>query len=529
MKNKICILMISFLIISLGLFSTCGDSEETVVKAITCTVTFNPNGGTFVGGARILTIVVGRDAPMGGQYPTPDKEDYDFCGWFDAGNMRYRPDTPVNADITLTARWLTPDPANYWTVTFETGAGVSVGSIQVVRGEPMGYKYPLTWRFGYNFDGWFNGATQYGITTPINGNITLTAHWSEKVMWDVTFDSGTGNHFEGSLSSTIGTYGEGGHPASPGIPEDPGSPNRTFTIKVYDGEGIWDRIPTTADKDKDPDKDLLFNALSPDDDIFYYFWVQWVDGENRPYVESVFIPITENITLIPKWGAPDYIVPLRADPENPEKTPPVAFYAITPTDPPNHPASNPQFRVTENEDGTPRYTIWNVNENNSVNRWQMLYWIELNLPETFSIRYYSKYSVNAKFYGNIKATAAYRTVNFPTDTLIPNKDDYIQNAGDPMKQSRHGYGQLSFCISMTGTGEGSNGQTILQQYNLGMGQDGDGGSVNSTWKPSQPGHATRDPERPQVLLIQTSDDWIGRIEVTEIRFHNDPDFVAEQN
>jgi hypothetical protein len=97
-----------------------------------------------------------------------------------------------------------------------------------------------------------------------------------------------------------------------------------------------------------------------------------------------------------------------------------------------------------------------------------------------------------------------------------------------MKQNRHGYGQISFCISTTGNGEGANGQTIFQQYNLGMGQEGDGGTVNSTWKPSAPGDANRDPVRPQVLLIQTSDDWIGHIEVTEIRFHNDPDPVAEQ-
>jgi uncharacterized repeat protein (TIGR02543 family) len=530
--NKICILMIPVLIISMGLFFACGDSEETVVKATTCTVTFDPNGGT-VNGASTLTVVVGRDTPLGGQYPTPVKAGFAFCGWWD-GSMRYRANDPINTSLTLKAKWLTADAAEYWNVTFVTDGGTGVTSpIKIVKGEPLGLLYPITWKEGFYFDGWYNGGTEYAVTTPpISGDLTLTAKWTVKTLWSVTFDSGTGNRFEGSLSSAIGTYGEGGHPASPGIPADPGSPNRTFTIKVWDGDGIFNRLPTTTGTmegdvlvKKDSTKDVLYNRLSPLDDPLYYFWVQWIDNDNRLYVEDAFIPITEDITLKPKWGAPDYIVPLRTDPADPIKTPVPTLVSHVDTDLPS--GCDPIFRVTQDEEGNDVYTIWNATESNSAGRWQILYRIQLNLPDTFSIRYYNKYSVNAKFYGNVKATAAYRTVEFPTDTLMPSQF-YIQNAGDQMIPNRHGYGQMSFTINLTGNGGGADDATILQQYNLGMGQDGDGGSINSTWKPSKAGDEIRDPEKPAVLLIQTSDDWIGRIEVTEIRFHNDADFVPDQ-
>jgi hypothetical protein len=299
------------------------------------------------------------------------------------------------------------------------------------------------------------------------------------------------------MPDTVGTYGLG---------------NRTFIIQVYDGDGIFNRLPT----------ETPLNHLSPSDEPEYYYLVYWLDRENRLFVENAFIPIVANITLSPKWGAPDYIVPLREDPEDPVKTPAPSLVDQQDKDNPN--GSNPQFRITQDKDGNNVYTIWNEREVYSNNRWQLMYWIRLNLPSTFNIEYYSKYSVNANFYGNEKATATYRKEHWPdNDTLLPSQF-YIQNAGDQMIPNRHGYGQISFTIDARGTGESSNEYTIFQQYNLGMGQDGDGGSINSTWKPVT---GNPNPSRPQVLLIQTSDDWIGHIEVTEIRFHNDPDPVAE--
>jgi hypothetical protein len=542
MKNKICILLIPVLIISIGLFFACGGSEAEVIIATECTVTFDANGGTFPGGAGTTTRTVARDGTLGSQYLTPTKHidennEYIFSGWWLDG-MRYYPNTPINANITLTAKWLTPVPGNYWTVTFNANGGTDVAPLKVGNGEPLGIRCPVSWRHGFNLDGWFDGTTQYGITTPpVTSDLNLTAKWTGKTEWNVTFDTLAGNYFEGTLDSSVGTY-------SGGV-----SGKQSFTIKVYDGDGVWNRLPTTTGElvdgvivKKDASKDILYNSLSPADDPLYYFWVQWIDADNRLYVEENFIPITGDTHLIPKWGAPDYLVPLREDPDDPVKTPAPRLVSITLphiNDPwsededddirnqsTNLP-SNPVFRVTGEGDNKV-YTIWNEQESISPGRWQLMYWIELNLPEAFDIKYYNKYTVNANFYGNVKATSAWRKHFFPEkDTMMP-AEFYIENIGDQLIPNRHGYGQISFCISTSGTGEASNNQTIFQQYNLGMGQEGDGGSINTTWKPSEPGTPARNPSRPQVLLIQTSDDWIGRIEVTEIRFHNDPDAVAEQ-
>jgi uncharacterized repeat protein (TIGR02543 family) len=526
MKNKICILLIPVLIMMMGLFSACEDAEHTIVRATTCTVTFDPNGGTFDDGKETLSVTVTRDTSLGSRYPSPTRDDYEFAGWFDAAGTRYKSSDPINATLTLTAKWMLVGGSVsvlYYTVTFNADGGPAVAPVNVVRGEPLAYKYPQIWRLGYWFNGWFidpaDNATEYTSTRAVNSAITLKAKWTAKEVFTVTFDAGknddgVSHYFEGTLSAK-GTYSGGTNG------------KQTFTIEVYDGDGIWDKLPTTTGEmvgstivKKDPTKDVLYNVDSPNDNPLYYFWVQWIDEENRIYVDDVFLPITENTHLSPKWGAPDYSVPLRGDPPDP-KTPAPTLVSIRDNGLPN--GSNPVFR-TRTVNGEPVYTIWNSTENTSTGRWQMMYWIELNLPENFNIKYYNKYSVDANFYGNYKATPAY-TQNA---TMLP-MEYRIPVAGQQMIPNRHGYGQISFCISTTGTGEAANEQTIFQQYNLGMGQDGDGGSVNSTWKPSNPGDAERDPAIPKVLLIQTSDDWIGRIEVTEIRFHNDPDFVGEKD
>jgi uncharacterized repeat protein (TIGR02543 family) len=507
MKNKIYLLLMSALVVTAGMFLACEDANIVIEKKSQCTVTFNTAGGAYpesftvnpdggeLNADGVYTATVGRDQPLDTLYPPePEREDYQFVGWFD-GSTRYIATDAINADFTLTAKWVMQTteggPAvSYYTVTFTAGTdAVAIAPIRVVQGEPLGYKYPLTWKTGYYFDGWFEGATEYTRSKPITGNVTVTAQWSAKSKHNVTFDSGEGNHFPTGM--TGGTYG--------------GINNRTFTIEVYDEDGIFDRLPTK----------LPLNGDSPSTNPEYYFLVYWLNEENLPYVETVFIPILEDITLHPKWGAPDISVPLRSGVPNAP-----TLVGID--------GSNPAFRTTTDAEGNPVYTIWNSTENNSSGRWQMLYWIEMNLPEDFNIKYYNKYTVDANFYGNVKATATYRKEKFPdNDTMLP-EQFYLTKTGQQMVPNRYGYGQISFCLSTTGTGEAANGETILQQYNLGMGQDGDGGSVNSTWKPIAPGTA-RDPVKPAVLLIQTSDDWIGRIEVTEIRFHNDPDAVSVAN
>jgi uncharacterized repeat protein (TIGR02543 family) len=530
MKNKIIRPLVYALLAAaliMGLMTTCAAPEVTIEKASRFTVQFDPDGGVFADNSQELSVIVRRGESLGEQYPQQvTKEGYEFCGWFD-GTTRYTVDDPIDSALTLKAKWIplgvgSPASVTYWTVTFNAAdpSAISIASVLVVRGEPLGYKYPQAWRTGFYFRGWFvdpdDATTEYTTTKAITGDITLTAKWETKPTHHVMFDAGDGNKFPAGMED-LGTYGVG----KKLVPDpndkdnvlfilvDGTEPMQAFTIEVFDGDGIYDRLPVQKP----------LNGDSPAEDPAFYFLVYWLDDENKPYVEAEFIPIIEDVRLTPKWGAPDYSVPLRSGVE-------FSPSLVSITDQGLPQGSNPVFKVTPG--GDPEYTIWNSTENNSTGRWQMMYWINLNLPETFNIRYYNKYSVQAKFYGNVKATATWRKKNFPVnDTMMP-AEFYTQNIGDLLTPNRHGYGQISFCINTIGTGEASNDNTIFQQYNLGMGQEGDVGPLNQTWKPMKPGDPLQDPIRPQVLLIQTSDDWIGRIEVTEIRCHNDPDVAAVQ-
>jgi hypothetical protein len=97
-----------------------------------------------------------------------------------------------------------------------------------------------------------------------------------------------------------------------------------------------------------------------------------------------------------------------------------------------------------------------------------------------------------------------------------NDENAIQAVGDEMPPVE-GYGQISWSTVLNDNGNPGNAPNtvIAQQYNLGT------STINQQWQVG--GHYTGDPEeakRPAVLLVQTSDSWIGRIEIYEIAFHN---------
>ena len=126
------------------------------------TVTFQSKGGSEVASQ------IRANTPAG-QPADPTKEGYTFIGWYN-GESEWNFETPVTADLTLTAKW----QINRYTITFDTAGGSEVPSITQDYGTAITPPAAPT-RTGYTFAGW----DRESPTTMPAENITLTARWTE--------------------------------------------------------------------------------------------------------------------------------------------------------------------------------------------------------------------------------------------------------------------------------------------------------------------------------------------------------------
>jgi len=139
------------------------------------TVTFNSDGGSTV---TAQTVVAGEPATE----PTaPTRDGFNFDGWY-LGEDKYEFNTPVNGDITLTAKW--KEITATYTVKFvyvnpTSGAETEKGSFSVSGGElfDISNKPVETKPSGYTFMGWYNGDVLFDFNTPITSDITLTSKY----------------------------------------------------------------------------------------------------------------------------------------------------------------------------------------------------------------------------------------------------------------------------------------------------------------------------------------------------------------
>lgn len=150
--------------------------EEFENYLISSIVTFDANGGSVEQTSKIVY--------MGQQYgvlPTPEKQYFDFKGWYTAaeGGTLITADTEVETKVnqTLYAQW----EAITATLLFDANGGiVSESSRLVYLGEPIS-ELPTPSRDYYRFDGWFteNGTQMLdGAVISEAGEITLYAHWT---------------------------------------------------------------------------------------------------------------------------------------------------------------------------------------------------------------------------------------------------------------------------------------------------------------------------------------------------------------
>lgn len=127
-----------------------------------CTVTFQSEGGSEV--ASQIRANTPADQPA-----DPTKEGYTFIGWYN-GESEWDFETPVTADLTLTAKW----QINQYTITFDTAGGSEVAPITQDYGTTITAPANPT-KTGYTFAGWDKTIP----TTMPAGDMTITARWTE--------------------------------------------------------------------------------------------------------------------------------------------------------------------------------------------------------------------------------------------------------------------------------------------------------------------------------------------------------------
>ncbi|MBT1161830.1 InlB B-repeat-containing protein [Bifidobacterium sp. SO1] len=196
----------------------------------TYTVTFDTVGGSHVASQ---TVTEGDTI---GVPANPTKPGCTFTGWLLDGKP-YDLSTPVTRNLTLTAGWRENAPDSY-TVTFDTNGGSTLKPVTVKAGMPTARPTDPT-REGYSFAGWLLDGQPYDFTTPVTGNLTLTAKWEPIAVksWTVTFDG-----MDGTKPVTVDVK-DGGTVAKP---KDPTREGYTFQGWQANGKNYDFTMPVTG-------------------------------------------------------------------------------------------------------------------------------------------------------------------------------------------------------------------------------------------------------------------------------------------
>ncbi len=153
----------------------------------TYTVTFDANGHGTAPAAQ--TVLSGTTATK----PTdPTASGWSFGGWYKeaACTNAFDFSTSITGDITLYAKWTEKDdggdeppvPVTY-TVTFDANGHGTAPASQTVESGKTATKPADPTASGWSFGGWYKEAActnAFDFATPITGDITLYAKWTEK-------------------------------------------------------------------------------------------------------------------------------------------------------------------------------------------------------------------------------------------------------------------------------------------------------------------------------------------------------------
>lgn len=123
--------------------------------------------------------------------PQPEKEFYDFGGWYKDNSFSavWNFNTLINEDITLYAQW-TPKK---FAVQFESNGELVVDAQTIIYNHPATLPILAT-RAGHIFDGWYsdiNLETPWNFDTLVTNNLKLYAKWTLNA-YTVQFESNDG-------------------------------------------------------------------------------------------------------------------------------------------------------------------------------------------------------------------------------------------------------------------------------------------------------------------------------------------------
>ncbi len=154
--------------------TTVADNDGKYTVKTACEVTFKTDSETVY-----TNVVVAAGETVAAPDPAPEKADFDFTGWFEAGAATsFDFATAVTNDLTLTAGWeavatAEPDPIDLATETYSADE-VAAGAV------PAGIQKDAT-TGAESFVVYFHG--QGGVTYTLQGSTTLDpADWKSETL-----------------------------------------------------------------------------------------------------------------------------------------------------------------------------------------------------------------------------------------------------------------------------------------------------------------------------------------------------------
>ncbi len=198
MKKITCILIA--LVLAMGVaFALCSCGGESI------TLTFISDGEEYG------IIEIGAEETL--EFPkAPEKEGYDFLGWYYDDGVWEKPATvdgllenPLTESTSVYAYFVEKEPVDdeppapekiYCTVTFDSAGGSEVAP-QTVEKDTVATEPPIPTKSGYEFKGWYIGEIAFMFQAKISSDMTLTARW-EVEDYSITYILGGGTAADGN-------------------------------------------------------------------------------------------------------------------------------------------------------------------------------------------------------------------------------------------------------------------------------------------------------------------------------------------
>ena len=212
------------------------------------------------------------------ELPTVTKHNCTFLGWFSDvdGDGIYETTvathTPVelSANTVIKARWKEDDRC---TVTLNPdGGAIESGetSITVYKGKPVA-ELPAAVKEGCDFEGWYDEYdNKYTAETIVNGNVTLTAKWSER-QCELTFNPNGGTLYDPANATMVIANGKT-IPAIPGVNRK----ESDGTVRYFFGG--WYPNPDCTGEKLTRDTVITENAE---------YYAKWVEPENCMLIDDL--------------------------------------------------------------------------------------------------------------------------------------------------------------------------------------------------------------------------------------------------